>query len=521
MSQNSRRGFPMLLKSNLRTAQIGPRQVIGQLGDTTLTAAMALFPDFGSWLLRSVWGDSFADSPVLAVERLKSQPRPIQDADKDTLVGAILTMGSSLHLALHMLLELLPEDKSRERLGEVLCPTLGQLLASLQSTLSSFELNAPHQTTVAAQPAAVRTPKMTPDDSLSSGGSHRQLPEIAHETAGKDETPRATRTSPAECHTGSPLRKNQPQHTLQPRTERFPPLEDGSATHQLRIEIHERSGVALVKALQAEMRVQAAIRVAVESLEFAEGQLKLVKEINQLHGGTFDVLQKHFYEGYNRLLLRALELEKREFGLPDRGTVNPTAAALPPQQHTHTEILEPAAASPRQHRSISFQSTLPARGGTVAAAWTPATLATDPERRPLARRNTIQGIKQEGARTSRTRPPLKRRLSLAEELAMVGEEDSESGYQEETSEIASSESGGSDLESGNESQDMIARCDESEEYSTNAESLGEASDSESEKKNQFIGNMSMNTQDFLESHSNATMGSSPLRSRLPRLKPPT
>lgn len=105
---------------------------------------------------------------------------------------------------------------------------------------------------------------------------------------------------------------------------------------------------------------------------------------------------------------------------------------------------------------------------------------------------------------------------------MVGEEDSESGYQEETSEMASSGSCGSDLESGNESQDMIARCDESEEYSTNGESLGEASDSDSEKDNQCIDKKSTNPPDFLESHSNGAVSSSPLRSRLPRFKqPPT
>ncbi|KXX76136.1 hypothetical protein MMYC01_207216, partial [Madurella mycetomatis] len=257
------------------------------------------------------------------------------------------------------------------------------------------------------------------------------------------------------CHAGSPIRGRQPQH-IRSSTESFPPLEDGSVAHQLRMEIHERSSVALVKALQAEMRVQAAIRVAVESLEFAEGQLRLVKEINQLHGGTFDILQKHFYEGYNRLLLRALELERQEFGLPDRDNVNSAASALSRQRRPHNETREPAATSLRQRQSISFQSTQPAPR-TVAAVWAPAALDTSSERRPLARRNTIQGIKQEDARTSRAKPPLKRRLSLAEELAMVGEEDSENGYQEETSEMASSESCGSDLESGNESQEMIAR----------------------------------------------------------------
>ncbi len=42
------------------------------------------------------------------------------------------------------------------------------------------------------------------------------------------------------------------------------------------------------------MRVNAAIQVAVDSLEFAEGQLKIVKNVHRLHGGSFQLLEKHF-----------------------------------------------------------------------------------------------------------------------------------------------------------------------------------------------------------------------------------
>jgi hypothetical protein len=44
--------------------------------------------------------------------------------------------------------------------------------------------------------------------------------------------------------------------------------------------------LALMKDLRAEMRVNAAIQVAVDSLEFAEGQLRIVKEVNRLKGGS-------------------------------------------------------------------------------------------------------------------------------------------------------------------------------------------------------------------------------------------
>ena len=73
---------------------------------------MALFPDLGSWLFRSVRRENFAESPVLAIERLTSLAGPIGDADKDVLVGAMLTLGSSLNQALNIVRELLPEDKA-------------------------------------------------------------------------------------------------------------------------------------------------------------------------------------------------------------------------------------------------------------------------------------------------------------------------------------------------------------------------------------------------------------------------
>src|SRR5689334_9692696 len=70
-------------------------------------------------------------------------------------------------------------------------------------------------------------------------------------------------------------------------------------------------------------------------------------------------------------------------------------------------------------------------------------------------------------------------MSLADELAMVGE-DSESGYQDETSEMASSASEvESDLESCSNSRSMMGRHDESEECSTNGGSDGEDSAVES------------------------------------------
>lgn len=236
---------------------------------------MAMFPDLGSWLLRR--RDNYAASPVVAVERLNTLPRPIQDGDKDTLVGAVLTMSASLNMALDMLVELLPQDKSRERLGEVLCPTLGHLLASLQHTLSNFDqtISHPPSTAPLSPPSAKSVTKYpTPDRGV----------EPPH-------TPRPT--DPEHQQPSSHLSREDASSQLVegpgPNLEQFPNLHGGSGlapSQQPHAEASGQQGSGLIEALQAEMRVQAAIHVAVESLEFAEGQLRLVRQLNGLHGGS-------------------------------------------------------------------------------------------------------------------------------------------------------------------------------------------------------------------------------------------
>ncbi|KAJ4286857.1 hypothetical protein N0V88_007869 [Collariella sp. IMI 366227] len=239
---------------------------------------MALFPDLGSWLLRSVRRDNFTDNPILAVEKLNALPSPLQDADKEVLIGAVLTISSSLHLALGILQDILPQEKSQERLGEVLCPTLSHLDASLRGTLSAFDWRGSQHTTQAPTPRSATTPEpeSEPTAGIPTNTSHQaqRLPPEDEPGPAEPLTPR-----PASSYAGSS------QHTS---TEEFPPLHPYSLPiHQLHVEdVQPRPELQLVKALQAEMRVQAAIHVAIESLEFAETQLKVVKEVNQLHGGA-------------------------------------------------------------------------------------------------------------------------------------------------------------------------------------------------------------------------------------------
>jgi hypothetical protein len=229
---------------------------------------MALFPEW----LRPVRRDNFSDNPILAIEKLISLPRPLQDADKEILVGAALTLSASLTLALGMLQELLPQETSRERLGEVVCPTLGQLLASLNNTLPLFEGGTPTATPSANTPRPA-TPRLAngnlKDVYLSPKPSQRI-------TAGKEQSSAPARplidrpTSSSTVATQSPRART--------KTERFPPLEDNSTVrHADGVDNQSRPETHLMKALQAEMRVQAAIHVAIESLEFAEGQLKVIK----------------------------------------------------------------------------------------------------------------------------------------------------------------------------------------------------------------------------------------------------
>jgi hypothetical protein len=113
-------------------------------------------------------------------------------------------------------------------------------------------------------------------------------------------------------------------------------------------------------------------------------------------------------------------------------------------------------------------------------------------------------------------------MSLADELAMVGE-DSESGYQNETSEVASSASelGESDLESCNDSQFMAGGRDEGEQYSTNGESAEEDSAVDSEDDGDY-GDKTLGASDIdMDSHSqDAPDNVSFPPSKLPRLQQP-
>lgn len=319
---------------------------------------MAPFPDFGTWLLRSVrGGDANPDSAVSVIERLNALPRPLRNAaDKDTLVGAVLTLGPSLQLALHILLELLPEDDDRERLGEVLCPTLGQLQRSLTDTLLS--LRGPQDDKSKKSFAANRAKHMRgrsntlplPSEILFRGvriDRSIKTPSAAPTLAQVPESP-ATYPSPDRIDE-SPLEDflDEPELPLPSSQPPPPPPTITTATKSLVPVVpvptplptvslsplapptprspsptpsarrpDPAADLALVKELRAEMRVNAAIQVAVDSLEFAEGQLKIVKNVHRLHGGSFQLLEKHFYQGYNRILFRALELERREFDSP-------------------------------------------------------------------------------------------------------------------------------------------------------------------------------------------------------------
>ncbi|KAK4215075.1 hypothetical protein QBC37DRAFT_399005 [Rhypophila decipiens] len=372
---------------------------------------MDLLPDVGTWLLRSVrrTGNS-SDNPISVVERLNSLPHPLRNADKDTLVGAVLTLGPSLQLALHMLMELLPEDESRGRLGEVLCPTLGHLQRSLEETLSYLEpkrllgyqgvdqlpvrsktpvptagtaqsdrvadrdrdtasmaekagprkvqstgtaavaqdqteprpptlkeagpLKAAQsmlpiiQMPTARQPSPSRIDDQDVTLTLTETFPSLQQPNLSHAPRAQPPPPSTSQYSDAHSHLS--LQPSQAEAPLQstprpstPNTNQARSRYSGSGGHGHPRRENPAADLALMKELRAEMRVNAAIQVAVDSLEFADGQMKIVRDVHRLHGsGSFELLQKHFYEGYNRILFRALELEQREFDSPSGSPVN-------------------------------------------------------------------------------------------------------------------------------------------------------------------------------------------------------
>lgn len=383
---------------------------------------MALFPDLGSWLFRSVRRESFAESPVLAIERLTSLARPIGDSDKDVLVGAMLTLGSSLNQALNIVRELLPEDKAGERLGEILCPTLGQLLTSLQSTLSSFEpRDQPtphpnrnlHRLKHSRSESALRSTIGRPPQ------TSRPLTPILVKKKSPPQTPQAiqqTTTTYSPARFSSPTKYSPGDRT---NTELFPVLAPYAQSHRDSISSKASSNRELAMEIQSELRVQAAIQVAVESLEFAEGQLHMVKAINRLHGGSgcpsisltvsqvaltvspigFEKLQRHFYAGYNNLLLKALQLEQREFGPDLSDSDQPPASKAPLALPQQTRPQRPTTGH-RQQPSIhvSFPSTMPTTPSTLPRSnhSSQITNSVPSHPQPLSRRNTIQGIKEEG-----------------------------------------------------------------------------------------------------------------------------
>jgi len=237
--------------------------------------SMSLLPNLGTWLLRSVRGEHLTESPVSVVERLNSL-RPLRDVDKDTLVGAVLMLAPSLQLALQMLMELLPPDESRERLGEVLCPTLWLLQGCLTNTIESFGAGK-------QEPAPPQTVHQPRQDVAPARVQHSK----AGHPAQRKEKSRASST-PVSFDANE--RVGSMEHTLPLDAEQSArnASEDASvfAGFEKLRRTDSAADLALMKDLRAEMRVNAAIQVAVDSLEFAEGQLKIVKEVNRLKGGS-------------------------------------------------------------------------------------------------------------------------------------------------------------------------------------------------------------------------------------------
>ncbi|KAK1750131.1 hypothetical protein QBC47DRAFT_394656 [Echria macrotheca] len=387
---------------------------------------MALLPDLGTWLLRSVWRDSLSSGPVAIVEKL-SASRPLRHGDKDALLGAVLALGPSLQLALQMLLELLPEDESRERLGEVLCPTLGQLHRALSDVLTAFDRPgkdppAPEKhgflgptLTTAPRPRTPHWPAKTA--SPPSGDRKRPSWSPAKPPSSPVSAPAPTSHLPHPDTTSLTVPSASP--ALLPVPEISVPWSPREHRTAFLSQFHHPASntpdPSLMKELRAEMRVNAAIQVAVDALEFADGQLRIVR--SHASPESSEMLGSHFYEGYNRILLRALELERREFDSP------PYAASLVDgASYSQSHMGKGPEEEEASKMSITFGSperlpVLPrdqGRDGGVNGGG---------GRGVPVRRNTTQGISEPDNSMRRTK--LKRRLSLAEELALACDGDSD------------------------------------------------------------------------------------------------
>lgn len=324
--------------------------------------AVLPLPDIGTWLFRR--GDSdrkrvAAENPVAIVKQLDGhiktlklkQPDPshshsaLKDADKDALVGAMLLMGKSLQDALNMFIsEVLPHDEYPKGWNEVLSGTLGGLHRALTDTLVTLERpSAEVGLSMKQQQESLktRTLSLELDEAPVKPGLNRSESAPAATVQGE--------ISPDFPPLGPPLR-------LAPVPERFEPA------YEYRDLAAENPGVsiAVIQELRAEMRVNAAIQLAIESLEFTEGQLQLVKQVNKAAGGAganLEPVQQHFYEGYDRILRRAVELERRDCSSEVPVPVQQQSRNENRPQTSHTQSsaqLSPTSWKPRAPRRISL-----------------------------------------------------------------------------------------------------------------------------------------------------------------------
>lgn len=338
--------------------------------------AVLPLPDIGTWLFRR--GDSdrkrvAAENPVAIVKQLDGHiktlkkaklPHSLKDADKDALVGAMLMMGKSLQDALNLFMsEVLPHDEYPKGWNEVLSGTLGGLHRALENTLITLE--SPHSVAENGlsmkqqqESMKTRTLSLEMDEAAMKPGLNRSESAPAAPTTQGE-------ISPDFPPLGPPLR-------LAPVPERFEPA------YEYRDLAAENPGVsmAVIQELRAEMRVNAAIQLAIESLEFTEGQLQLVKQVNKAagaNGANLEPVQQHFYEGYDRILRRAVELERRDMstGVPVPVQSQKTENQNRPQtSHTQSSAqLSPTSWKPRAPRRISLvtipppqEEEAPARG---------------------------------------------------------------------------------------------------------------------------------------------------------------
>ncbi|KAK1777592.1 hypothetical protein QBC45DRAFT_330357 [Copromyces sp. CBS 386.78] len=323
--------------------------------------AVLPLPDIGTWLFRR--GDSdrkrvAAENPVAIVKQLDGhiktlkQANPshsaLRDADKDALVGAMLLMGKSLQDALNMFMaEVLPHDEYPKGWNEVLSGTLGGLHRALTDTLVTLERpSAEVGLSMKQQQESLKTRTLSLEldeaPPVQKPGLHRSESAPAGTTQGQGDS------SPDFPPLGSPLPLR-----LAPVPERFEPA-TAYEYHDLAAE-NPGVSMAVIQELRAEMRVNAAIQLAIESLEFTEGQLQLVKQVNKAAGGAganLEPVQQHFYEGYDRILRRAVELERRDISCE---------VPIPVQQQARTENNRPQTSHTNQQSPTSWKPRAPRR----------------------------------------------------------------------------------------------------------------------------------------------------------------